>query len=784
MMKEKPSGIVRFFRAVVRLITTLILLIILACGGLAALYAYIAAVAPPLSEDLVSPRTFRSSVLDDAGQEILYLAGEESNRVYVRLDEIPEDLRNAFIAIEDERFYSHPGVDIQGIARAAVKNIISGSLAQGASTITQQLIKNNVFSGVPETTPLEKIERKLQEQYLALALERRHNKSWILEKYLNTINLGAGTWGVQTAAQRYFSKDVSEITLPEAAVIAAITRNPTVYNPLKYPEKNRERQLLVLSQMRDIGFLSQSEYETAVSANPYEDLKEGSWDAEIPVFSWFEDAALSQVVHDLSTKRGMTEAEAWDMLYHDGLTIETTRNTALQTICEEEVNAISGDDQLQATVVLIDPSSGAVKAIVGGRGEKTASLVWNRAISSPRQPGSTMKITGEFAAALENGIDTLGTIYDDAPTSYTGGSAIKNANGEFQGHMTVRAAIAQSTNTVALRCFQKTGIRKIWEQIHKFGFQHLDPEQDYTEALALGGTFGGVTNLELTAAYAAIANGGEYIEPYYYTRVLDIDGNILLSRSAVRQRILSASTATLLTSAMESVMWDGTGIEAAFPGPALAGKSGTTSERKDLWFVGYSTACVCGVWNGYDNPAYQKDSSAAKLMWKAVMSRVNEILPGREDFPGADDLEWARICAKCGKLAIQGLCDQTVQGDVTRMELFVPGSAPVEYCDCHTALELCPESGQLAGDECPERYKQVYLNAATPGTSDADALVPDPGICEIHQTWLDWSRSRPRPDSDDDNYNYYQDWIPTATPTPEPPTDTFDTFRWPWADWF
>ena len=781
MMKQKPSGVVRFFRAVFRFFISLILLALLACAGLVALYAYIAAIAPPLSEDLVSPHTFRSSVRDDAGQEILYIAGEESNRVYIRLDAIPKHLRDAFIAIEDERFYSHPGVDLQGIARALVKNIAAGSLAQGASTITQQLIKNNVFSGVPETTPLEKIERKLQEQYLAFALERRHDKNWILEKYLNTINLGAGTWGVQTAAQRYFSKDASELTLSESAVIAAITRNPTVYNPLKHPEKNRERQLLVLSQMLNAGFLTQEQYNAAVQEDPYLNLKEGSWDAEIPIFSWFDDAALTQVVRDLSDKFRITESDAWDMLYHDGLTIETTQNTKLQEICEQEVNNISGDSDFQATVVLIDPSTGAVKAIVGGRGEKQASLVWNRAISSPRQPGSTFKIAGEFAVALDDGIDTLGTIYDDAPTSYTGGSAIRNASGQFQGHMTVRAAITQSINTVALRCFQKVGVRRVWDQLNKFGFRHLDLDQDYTEALALGGTFGGVTNLELTAAYAAIANGGQYTEPYYYTRVLDIDGNVLLEKNPIWNRVLSVNTATLLTSAMESVMWEGTGVDARFPGPALAGKSGTTSDRKDLWFIGYSTACVCGVWNGYDNPKYQEDSAVAKAMWKAVMTRVNEILPGRAEFSGGDDLEWARICTKCGKLAVDGLCNHTIQGDMTHMEIFSPGFAPVEYCDCHTTLRLCAESGELAGEECPEIYTQVYLKTGTPGTFDADAVVPALETCTIHQSWLDWSRSRGHDDSDS-NSNGRPPRRSTPTPTPIPTPD--DVFRWPWNDWF
>lgn len=268
--KKRAAWPVRVFFALIRLSLAL------GCAALAALCLYAVATAPDL--DNVTPHGYRTSVLDDAGNEILILAGEESNRIYIPLWKMSRNLQNAFIAIEDQRFYTHHGIDLQGIARAAVKNLLEGRLAQGASTLTQQLIKNNLFSsGMEEKTAADKIKRKIQEQYLALKLERGVTKAWILENYLNTINLGGGTWGVQTAAQRYFGKDAADLELSECAVLAAIAGNPTAFHPVRHPEANRQRQLLVLSLMRQQGFISTREYERAQEDPVYERIQpEGS----------------------------------------------------------------------------------------------------------------------------------------------------------------------------------------------------------------------------------------------------------------------------------------------------------------------------------------------------------------------------------------------------------------------------------------------------------------------------------------------------------------------------
>ena len=736
---------------------------------------YTLATAPDLDRVDVSPQGYRTTVLDDDGETILTLMGEASNRVYVTMDQIPKDLQDAVVAIEDQRFYRHHGVDLRGVARAAYRNLSAGRLSEGASSLTQQLIKNNVFTGwTQEKTALDKITRKLQEQYLALQLERRESKDWILENYLNTINLGSGTWGVQTAAMRYFGKDVSDLTLSECAVLAGVIKSPSGYSPLKNPEASRERQLLVLGKMLEQGMISREAHDQAAADDVYGRIARDSTALETEVQSYFEDALVWQVVEDLETELECTEEETWRLLYRGGLTIRSTQDSRLQTICETEINREEWySSDAQATVVLMDPATGQVKALVGGRGEKTGSLTLNRAISSVRQPGSTIKVVGEYAAALDRGAATLGSVYDDAPHTYSDGTAIRNASGTYGGRTTVRQGIVKSLNVVALKCFQDMGTDTVYDRLEQFGFAHLT-EADKVEALALGGTHGGVTNLEMTAAYSAIANGGTYREPVYYTEVLDREGNVLLSKTPESHTVVRASTAALLTDAMAEVMTRGTGVQAAFSGMALAGKSGTTTELRDLWFVGYSPYYACGVWGGYDDFSPQSSGTYVKKLWRSIMEQAHQGLAD-QGFSGKRDLEQRTICVKCGKLAVDGLCGDTVQGDTTRTEYYTPGTEPGENCDCHVAVSICRRSGQAAGTYCPagEVDKAVYLTTGTAGTADESAVAPaETGeTCQVHRSWWNWLfPEEPEEDS-----------VPEpGTEEPERPGGFWDWFGWNW----
>ncbi len=722
------------------------LLAVIAAG--AVFVAYCVVRAPSINVLDAMPHGYRSNVLDRDGNVVLTLSGEASNRVYVKLSEVPESLQEAVVAIEDERFYEHFGIDPRGIMRALYKGITEGNFSEGASTITQQLLKNNVFTDwMNETTFLDKVQRKIQEQYLAIALEMHVDKAWILENYLNTINLGGGNWGVETAAKYYFDKDVSDLTLSESAVIAGITRNPTRYNPITNPEANAERRDYILDKMLELGFITQEERDEAAGDDVYARISEVSTNGgSQEIMTYFEDAMIYSVLHDIMSATRCSEEKAWDLIYRGGLTICSTEDSRMQELAGEVINNpdyYTSDEQ--ASLVLMDTETGQVRALIGGRGEKNANLLLNRATSMVRQPGSTIKVIGEYAAALDSGAMTLGTVIADSPCTYSDGTEVHNFDGAYKGNITVQTAIAQSRNIVALKCFNQIGMDPIWNMIGKFGITTLT-ENDKVEALALGGTYGGVTNLEMTAAYASIARGGQYTEPILYTKILDHDGNVLIEKKQTTRRVISENTAKLLTSALEDAMLSGTGVEANFESDAvidLAGKSGTTTDIRDAWFIGYSPSLTCGVWGGFDDNRTQESSTYVKYIWKDVMAGAHTEGVA-EEFETGNNIEEVEICTKCGKRAVKGLCENAIHGDGTETVCFASGTAPTEKCDCHVMVAICADSGELSGPYCTHEEGRVYLKSAVPGTEEEQYVLPaslsDPKVtCHTHTSlWDKW----------------------------------------------
>ena len=732
-------------KTVLRVILVMLLAVI-AAG--AVFVAYCIVRAPSISVLDAKPHGYRSNVLDKDGNVVLTLSGEASNRVYVKLSEVPESLQEAVVAIEDERFYDHIGIDPKGIMRALYKGITEGNFSEGASTITQQLLKNNVFTDwMDEKTFLDKVQRKIQEQYLAIALEMHVNKAWILENYLNTINLGGGNWGVETAAKYYFDKNVSDLTLSESAVIAGITRNPTKYNPITNPEANAERRDYILDKMLELGFISQEERDEAAGDDVYARISDVSTNGgSQEIMTYFEDAMIYSVLHDIMSETRCSEEKAWDLIYRGGLTICSTEDSRLQELAGEVVNNpdyYTSDEQ--ASLVLMDTETGQVRALIGGRGEKNANLLLNRATSMVRQPGSTIKVIGEYAAANDSGAMPLGTVIADSPCTYSDGTEVHNFDGAYKGNTTVQTAIAQSRNIVALKCFNQIGMDPIWNMIGKFGITTLT-ENDKVEALALGGTYGGVTNLEMTAAYASIARGGQYAEPILYTKILDHDGNVLIEKKQTTRRVISENTAKLLTSALEDAMLSGTGVEANFESDSvidLAGKSGTTTDIRDAWFIGYSPSLTCGVWGGFDDNRTQESSTYVKYIWKDVMAGAHTEGVA-EEFETGNNIEEVVICTKCGKRAVKGLCENAIHGDGTETVCFATGTAPTEKCDCHVMVAICAESGELSGPYCKHEEGRVYLKSAVPGTEEEQYVLPaslsDPKVtCHTHTSlWDKW----------------------------------------------
>lgn len=751
--------------------------------------------APDISNVDVTPTRFSTFVYDIENNQTAKLVSTNSNRIPVTIDMVPENLQHAFVAVEDERFYIHNGIDIKGIVRAGIigiQNVLKGgSFTEGASTITQQLLKNNVFTDwTSEDSFADSLKRKIQEQYLALELEKVMDKDSILINYMNSINLGQNTLGVQAASMRYFNKSVSDLNLSECAVIAAITQNPSRYNPITHPEENVKRRQKVLDEMLDQGYISQQEYDQAMTDDVYSRIQiADSENEDSAVNTYFVDALTDDVLEDLIAA-GYNETQAYTLLYSGGLKIYSTQDPKIQKICDDafadesnfpantkwylnyeltidksngerenhstemfrsywrenrsasynliytsqeeayqdielykEAIMAAGDEvfgenisltpQPQVSLVVQDQHTGYVVAMEGGRGAKLASRTLNRATDTTRQPGSTFKVVSTYAPALDSAGLTLATIMNDAPFNYADGRPVANWYGEsYRGLSSLRTGIAQSMNIVAVKTLTQITPRLGYDYLTNFGFTTLEESKeingkiysDIQQALALGGITNGVTNEELNAAYACIANNGTYIKPKLYTRVVDHDGNIILDNTMPQSRqVIKETTAFLLTDAMVDVVTSGTGGSVNFGGMAIAGKTGTTSDYNDVWFSGYTPYYTATTWAGFDNNVKLSgdEKNLAKKLWRAVMSQIHEGLPS-QSFSVPAGIVTATVCSRSGKIPIDGLCSGTA-----RTEYFAEGTVPATTCDVHYAGQICQYCNLPAYEGCPFKAEGV-----------------------------------------------------------------------------
>ena len=764
------------------------------CAGIG-LFMGIIDTAPDISNVDVAPAGYSTTVYDSEGNQLTKLVAQNANRVYVKLDKIPLDMQHAFVAIEDERFYTHNGIDIKGIMRAGVK-ALTGNLSQGASTITQQLLKNNVFTTwTDESSLVEKFKRKFQEQYCAVQLEKIMTKDQIMENYLNTINLGQGTLGVQAASNRYFGKPVQDLTVSECAVIASITQNPSKWNPISHPDNNAERREEVLTKMRDQGYITEAQFAEAMADDVYSRIQQVNEVTETKtIYSYFVDELTEQVLNDLQETLGYSYIQAYNALYSGGLSIFTTQDSAIQKICDEEfansenypentklylkyevtytdedgeyVNfstqnfeshfkqergssfnsifsseeeaneaieeykqfvekpgytfvseSISLNPQPQASATIIDQYTGHVVAVVGGRGSKTASLTLNRATDTKRQPGSCFKVLAAYAPAIDAAGYTLASTQVDEPYNYANGRPVSNwYTTGYKGICTYRYGIEQSLNIIAVKAITDITPQLGFDYLLNFGFTTLVERRtasdgtissDITQALSLGGLTDGVTNLELTAAYATIANAGTYIKPMFYTKIIDHDGNVLLENTTKTRKVLKETTAWLLTSAMEDVVTKGTGARVNFGNMDIAGKTGTTSSNVDVWFAGFTPYYTCSTWAGYDNNVHMGsgETNTAKNLWRAIMSRVHENLEYKR-FTMPSGISTATVCKLSG-LLVTDVCNAD---GCAITEYFAEGTIPTEYCLNHYSLMfdkglVCAVTGQSANETCPYAYE-------------------------------------------------------------------------------
>ena len=802
--KREPGMPGRFFRRFGKVLGTILLvgaisLVIFACIFTAYLRNYL---MPQVSFSLDSFRLNQTSVIyyqdKSTGeyQALQNLYGEE-NRIWASYKDIPTNLVYATVAIEDKRFFQHSGVDWLRSMKASANLFLGGSSTYGASTVTQQLVKN--LTNDNEVT----VRRKLVEIFRALEMEKQYSKEDIMEWYLNTIYLGEQSYGVRTAAYTYFGKDVSELDLAECASLIAITNNPSIFDPYiseKTKAKNKERQTDILYEMWQQGYITENEYQNAKNEElqfQYADSSSETGDNS-DYYSYFVDQVIRDVVNDLASATGYDTEVINRMILGGGYQIYSTIDVDVQNAAEEvyeDLDNIPKTDstyqQLQSGIVIIDNETGDIAAIVGGVGQKEGSLTLSRATQSLLSPGSTIKPLAVYAPALEMGLITPATVYDDTPFTFGSSPWPKNEDDTYHGLTNILTAMKRSTNTVAVKVLDDVGLDYAYH--YAVNDMHLDTLVDeyelngvnYTDksywSLALGGMVRGVTIRDLTAAYASIENKGTYREARTYTKVLDSDGNVVLDNTQSSNENMSEKTAYYLTYMMEETVKDGTGQEAQVPGIDTAGKTGTTSDDKDRWFAGYTGYYTGVVWCGYDQPqevVLEDDSieNPASVLFNKVMTKVHE---GKQNkaFEKPTSVIDVEVCQDSGNL-VNDWCTKDIRGDRTVTIQLDGSDVPTSYCSTHVETDICTAGDTLhvANDSCKSRgtvtqYGLLNLSRQFPiagivvadqqycvgtlvkrsGYSEArcDTMDPVNAVCTIHGTHR--TTVTTRYDNDDDN---------------------------------
>jgi len=656
------------------------------------------------------------------------------NRVWVDIENVPENLTNAFIAIEDERFRDHKGVDLKRTFGAFLQ-WATGNDSYGGSTITQQLIKN--ITGDKDRSPT----RKIQEMIRAINLEKKMSKDQIIEMYMNTIYFGAGCHGVQTAANYYFSKDVKDLSLEQCASLAGIVKAPTTYNPATNYEKNKDRQEVILNQMAKLGFISQKECDEAKERSLNIKIGEVKKAENAHVQSYFVDAVITDVVADLMEKENLTEGEATNRLYTGGFKIYSTLDpkvqNAIDKVYENTANFPGGaGNKVQSAMVVMDPYTGQIKGLAGGVGKKTINRGFNMATQAKRQPGSAIKPLAVYGPAIEHNVITPATIVNDAKLKI-GDWEPKNSGGKYTGRWAARRHLERSQNIPAVKIMQELTVDTSFDFMTKnLGFTSMVAGEtrdgklvtDKSLSMALGGLTDGVTVEEMTAAYATFVNSGQYNRPITYTKVIDANGKIVLENKVESKRAMSEETAYIMQNMLTGVIKSGTGTSASLGNIYAGGKTGTTNGNKDRWFMGFTPNYVAGVWMGYEIPKAMSGSNLCPRVWKTVMQEIHE---GEtiKTIKMPDGLVKRTICQNSGRVASE-ICD------TTRVEYFKEGTQPMKYCSSHegsgiTTSETNPSSAPSSAPGIGEELEENNATNVSPGTQiPNEAVTPDDSSTE------------------------------------------------------
>lgn len=654
--------------------------------------------------------------------------------IYADYDSIPDDLIHAFVSIEDKRFFKHRGVDWFRTASAGVNYFLKFNGSYGGSTITQQLIKN-----VTDQDDYS-IQRKIQEIFWAIDLETKMDKAEILGLYLNVINLSQGCYGVRTASKYYYSKELSELTLAECASIAAITNSPSYYDPIRHPDHNKERRDVILFEMCEQGYIDEARRDAALEEEIVLCVNEEMQGSSI--HSWYVDMVIEDVIGDLMEEKGYSRTMASLMVYTGGLQIYTVMDSEVQGMLDDyyaeasHFYTDSGGENPQCSMIVIHPSTGEILGVAGAIGEKNANRIQNFATQTLRPAGSVIKPLSVYAPALENGIITWGSVYDDIPIRFgkynldaTKGEIVQptawpqNANHVYRGLTNVNYAMAHSTNTVTVKILEQIGCETsfdfLYEKLHMRNLIASKTLSDGTvltdkdlAALGLGQFNYGVTLTETTAAYSIFVNNGIYNHPRSYAHVSDANGSVILEKPYVGEAVISEGNAAVMTELLRNVVTVGSAKEITLDERiACAGKTGTTQNNCDRWFIGYTPYFIGGVWYGYEYPKSLSGISGNPCItvWDDIMTLLHEKYMAErteyQDFSACNQIAEFEFCVDSGQLMTEA-CRRDPRGSRAEKGYFVLGTEPTEYCSCHRLVAYDTVSGGVACEDCPSENVQ------------------------------------------------------------------------------
>ncbi len=697
---------------------------------------------------------FNTKVADAEGNIIATINGKE-NRKWVTVEEMPEYLPKLFVALEDERFYNHKGIDLKRTLGATLQFVFKGgSSSYGGSTITQQLIKNTFDD--KDDSGLAGIERKIREMARAYNTEQVLSKDEILELYLNKIFMGGTYYGVGTAAEYYFSKEVKDLSLAEAAYLVAINTSPNAYDPFSTEQEEidtiKNKVKVVLEKFREEApnleyDLTEEAYNTAV-AEVEQGLafQKGNVITTKDSYSYLVDAALQQITEQLAEEQGLKLEEAQLRIENNGYTIYTTQINSIQEIMQNEfvkdkylVNGkekdkdgnLLNEGHTQAAMAIIDPSTGYVVGCMGGLGPDSNPTGYNRVIKGSKQPGSSIKPIGVVAPALEKGIINASTVYDDSYTVFSGRYDPHNSDYSWRGLLTVRHAIEHSSNVIHVKIMAELGPSNSANFLREMNFTQI-ADKDLGLPLALGAT--SVTPLEMAAAYAMIANNGVYIEPTFYTKVEDMDGNVIMEPKQETKRMMTEQNAYILKEILtEPVTGNGgTATTCWIKGMEVGAKTGSTGDYKDRWLCGITPYYAGACWFGFDRAEQPKGISGngAATLWGEIMRAVHTNLPSKR-FEKPSGVVSFKICLDSGNIATDS-CTRT------EMEYFTKGNSP-KQCEGHTKLKICKETGKIATEYCKDVEEKTYLvkpqkeNTKLWSTNPGDKYDIPTETCDVHK---------------------------------------------------